>query len=232
MIFDESLNFRDHMSQKINKANKIVGIIRRSFRYLDNKIFLKLYKALVRPHLEFANVIWSPNYKKDILAIENVQRRASKLLPAIKDLSYPDRLKALKLPTLAYRRLRGDMVETFKITHNKYDRNVCDGILKMYKDDDSLRTNRGHSMKLYKQKSNKGVRQSFFSLRVVDMWNNLPQTTVSAPSVKCFEARLDKFWEKQSIKYNFQDSWKKVSHNYESQCDSIMEDEMDLGVQD
>ena len=87
-------------------------------------------------------------------------------------------------------------------------------------------------MKLYKQKSNKGVRQRFFSLRVVDMWNNLPPATVNAPSIKCFEARLDKFWEKQPMRFNFEDIWKKVSHNHGSGSDTTTEDEMDLSVQD
>ena len=93
----------------------MMGLIRRSFIHLDEEMFLKLYKALVRPHLEYANVIWHPTKIKDITAIENVQRRATKYLPSLKNLSYEERLQKLKLPTLRYRRLRGDMIKTYKL---------------------------------------------------------------------------------------------------------------------
>ena len=64
-----------------------MGIIRRSRTHLDNDMFLKLYKALVHPHSEYAAVVWSPYYKKYIKEIENVQRRATKQIPGISDLS-------------------------------------------------------------------------------------------------------------------------------------------------
>ena len=211
-----------------NKANTIVGMIRRTFRFLDKKIFLLLYKALVRPHLEFANVIWSPSYKKDIIALENVQRRATKLVPHLKEFSYPERLRMLNLPTLAYRRIRGDMIEAFKITHDIYDSSVSGGILKLYKDDDTLRTNRGHNLKLYKQKANKRSRQNFFSLRIVDMWNNLPQTVIDSSSIKCFESRLDKFWNCLQMKFDFQKVWKKITHGWKAGLEA--EDELDLDI--
>ena len=68
------MKFDSHISTKINKANNILGAIRRSFSYLDNTIMLRLYTSLVRPHLEYANPVWSPRYKKDISNIENVQK--------------------------------------------------------------------------------------------------------------------------------------------------------------
>ena len=100
VIVDDQLKFEDHMYEKIKKANNMMGLIRRSFIHLDEEIFLKLYKALVRPHLEYANVIWHQTKIKDITAIENVQRRATKYLPSLKNLSYEERLQKLKLPTL------------------------------------------------------------------------------------------------------------------------------------
>ena len=74
VIVGDQLKFEDHMYEKIKKANNMMGLIRRSFIHLDEEMFLKLYKALVRPHLEYANVIWHPTKIKDITAIENVQR--------------------------------------------------------------------------------------------------------------------------------------------------------------
>ena len=94
----------------INKANRLLGIIRRSFCALDNNSFTLLYKAIVRPHLEYAATIWNPYKKGYIDGLEKVQRRATKLLQNISHLSYPERLAALSLPTLVYRRIRGDMI--------------------------------------------------------------------------------------------------------------------------
>ena len=70
------------------------------------------YKSLVRSHLDYASSVWSPLYKqKHIDALENVQRRATRQLPALAKLSYEERLIQLKIPTLAYRRIRGDVID-------------------------------------------------------------------------------------------------------------------------
>ena len=60
---------------------------------MDPENFRWLYKAVVRPHLEYANAVWCPLRKKEITMIENVQRRATKMVPGLKDRSYVDRLK-------------------------------------------------------------------------------------------------------------------------------------------
>ena len=63
---------------------------------------------------------------KNIDMIENVQKRANKQIPGLKDIPFEDRLKELNLPTLAYRRIRGDLIETYKIASGKYDPEVSD----------------------------------------------------------------------------------------------------------
>ena len=121
VIIDSNLEFEKHINQKINKANSIMAVIRRSFTTLNQHNFVPLYKALVRSHLDYAISIWSPYKQKYKDAIENVQRRATKQLPGMKNISYEERLQRLKLPTLAYRRTRGDMIEVYKLLHGKYD---------------------------------------------------------------------------------------------------------------
>ena len=105
----------------INKANRLLGIIRRSSCVLDNTSFALLYKEIVRPHLEYAATIWNPYKKVYIDDLEKVQRRATKFLKNISHLTYPERLAALNPSTLAYRRIRRDMIETFKILNIIYD---------------------------------------------------------------------------------------------------------------
>ena len=85
VTFDKCLSFDVHITNAISKANKMLGLVKRSFSYLDHSIFLMLYKALIRPHLEYGNLIWYPYLKRQSAAIEKVQRRATKLLPYLKD---------------------------------------------------------------------------------------------------------------------------------------------------
>ena len=90
VVFDPNLNFRPHMEEICKKANRIMGVIRRTYSYLTEKEFCLLYKALVRAHLESNNVIWAPRYKKDVELLEQVQRRATKQVPGLRDMEYSD----------------------------------------------------------------------------------------------------------------------------------------------
>ena len=102
----------------------MLGILKRNFKHTDKDTFVNLYKTIVRSHLDYAISVWAPHSKKLIDDLERVQRRATKLVRHCKDLCYQDRLKYLQLPTLAYRRARGDMIEVYKILTNKYDEEV------------------------------------------------------------------------------------------------------------
>ena len=94
-------------------------LVRRSFLHLTVKSFRKIYKSFIRPHLEYGNVVWHPRFKKDIEALERAQRRATKLVNSIRNLPYHEILKTLKIPTLSYRRFRGDMIEVYKLLNAK-----------------------------------------------------------------------------------------------------------------
>ena len=198
VFIDNKLSFDEHISNKINKANSTMGIIRRTYDYLDKFSFLLLYKALVRPHLEYANQVWSPMLKRQEISIENVQRRATKLIPGLKDLTYEDRLRNLQLPTLKYRRVRGDMIEMFKILTGKYDERVSD-FIDLHSPEQCTR---GHQYKIKKYQVRLNIRQNSFINRSVNIWNNLPTGVVNASSVRSFEARLDSHWSSQPFLYN------------------------------
>ena len=219
---DSHLTFEKHISIQVNKANQMVGLIRRSFKHMDYSTFCLLFKAIVRPHLEYANSVWCPYKKKDIDAIENVQRRATKMLPNLSDLSYPDRLRKLKLPSLKFRRLRGDMIEVFKIVTGIYDNRVTGSIFELTPET----VTRGHQYKIAKKRCKLDQRKHYFTNRVVGVWNNLPSSVVSAKNVKTFENRLDRIWKEHPMMYNYEESHQTGSRVH------IREDIIDLNTEE
>ena len=126
------------------------------------------------PNIELSlrtlNSVWAPYKVKYIESLERVQKRATKTIPELKALCYEDRLKALKLPTLAYRRVRGDMIEAYKITNGIYDTEVVPNL--KFRENVSLR---GHSKTLRKDRVNKRIRANSLTQRIVNIWNSLPE---------------------------------------------------------
>ena len=92
------------MHEKINKAYMMLGLINRSFKHMSIPTFVALYKSMVRSHLDYCYPVWLRYRKGDIQALEKVQKRATKLIPALKNLPYKDRLKACNMSTLGKRR--------------------------------------------------------------------------------------------------------------------------------
>ena len=100
-----------------SKGSQVLGMIRRNITYKEKSLIVPLYKAIVRPHLEYCIQAWNPHLRKDIDMLEKIQRRATKLIPGLRDLRYEERLKECGLTTLETRRLRGDQIEVFKIVN-------------------------------------------------------------------------------------------------------------------
>ena len=200
VIIDSNLNFEDHIASKVKKANAIMGLIRRSFTYLSCETFKKLYVTFVRPHLEYAQVVWAPHLKKHITMIENVQRRATKLVDGLSNLEYHERLMRIDLPTLVYRRARGDMIEIYK-HFNIYKTDVIPPSFQP-----RHRISRKHNLQLTQLLSKDGVRgvqTNLFYFRCAKMWNNLPAQVVNAANMNCFKNQLDIPWSNVSFKYEY-----------------------------
>ena len=191
---DHQLKFSKHVDIKISKANKILGLIRHTFKHLNAQTLTSLFITLVRPHVEYATPVWSPHLKGDRDKIEKLQRRATKLVPELRDKPYEQRLRSLKLATLEFRRLRTDLILLYKHTHNiiKLDTNTycprCTHNTNMLQP--SLATTlRGHNRK-YQVHHHTGVRDRFFTSRVLNTWNKLKSETVNATSTNAFKSRL------------------------------------------
>ena len=201
VTFDTELQFEEHITSKVNKANAIVGLIRRSFTFLDCHLFKKLYTTFVRPHLEYAQSVWAPHLQKYIDMLEKVQMRATGMVDGLSSLDYPERLKKLELPSLVYRRARGDMIEVYKHLHI-YD---PDSIPKKHFEL-QRHASRKHNYQLVWKKPSDGVRgphSNSFYYRIQQNWNNLPRKVVDALTVDSFKNELDAAWTAKPFKYDY-----------------------------
>ena len=188
--FDSKLKFSPHVATIAKKANSRLGLIKRNFANKSKDIIIPLYKSLVRPILEYASCIWNPTLRRDVIEIEKVQRRATKLISTVSHLPYEDRLKMLKLDSLAFRRRRCDMLQVYRIVH-KIDKIELTDFFEL----NTLTNTRGHSLKFKKPRVNTSQRLSSFALRVINDWNQLKEETVTSPTINTFKTRLADEWK-------------------------------------
>jgi len=146
----------------------------------------------------YGHSVWCPHSVTAIESLEKVQKRATKLIHGFEKSSYSERLRKCELPTLKYRRIRGDITETYKIITGIYDREASP-VVKL-----NLSTiTRGNRYKLDTHRTKYDLRKYFFTNRIVYVWNSLPDTVVMSETVNQLKNRLDKFWSNQDIIYNY-----------------------------
>lgn len=186
ILVDNKLCFSDHVNHITSEAKKRAGLIYRSFLSKDRKMLCKAFTTYVRPLLEYCSPVWSPQGVTSIDKIESVQRQFTKRLPGCKKLSYINRLRLCNLETLEYRRLITDLCLVFKIVHGL----VAIPFSSLFE----LNTypTRGHGYKLVVPNSRTSKRQTFFSVRVVNIWNALNEEVLQARTVNSFKFRLKK----------------------------------------
>ena len=168
------------------KAHKMLGYIKRQFSYRNRKVVLSLYNALVRPLLEYAVQFWSPTLRRDIERLEKVQARATKLIPSLRNRGYEARLSELSLFSLEKRRLRGQLIETYKLFRGftRVDPSdlfqICDN------------PTRGHELKVVPPRFTTAQFRDFMTSKICNVWNRLPARVVCSPSLASFKRRLDR----------------------------------------
>ena len=191
VVVTEQLLWKDQMKGCISKANQMISWVTRNLILRDKYVMRNVYKTVIRPHIEYCTQLWSPTAKHgnwaQIMEIENVQRRFTRLIDDVGTLPYSGRLQALKLTTLAERRNRGDLIETFKIVNGivDYGRNL-------------FNKSRSGSKLLVKPSFNshrkvREVHDSFLPHRVINFWNKLPSEVRLCCNVEEFKIKLEKF---------------------------------------
>ena len=123
-MFSSDLKPSDHVAKAVLLANQMLGLFRRTFTHMDIPSMRQPFITMVRPHL-YVNVVWHPMLRKDKDMIETVQHRATKMVPGLAKFSYEERLIKMDLPSLEYRRVRGDAIEAFKYLHGHYSVDVA-----------------------------------------------------------------------------------------------------------
>ena len=186
IIISSDLKWEAHISKIVKKANSVLFLIQRAFENKSVQMIGAMYKTFVRPILEYAHSVWNPYFIKDIEILERVQRRATKIPELTKHLPYEERLRVFGLTTLRERRLRGDLIETYKLLQQHY---AVDLDIFHINQNPNLR---GHIYKLNKERCSRLPRKNFLTNRVVYPWNGLRQETVTAGTINTFKNMVDR----------------------------------------
>ncbi|CAH8492055.1 unnamed protein product [Dicrocoelium dendriticum] len=186
VIVSPDLKSIEDTRKRVASAYRILHAIRRAFSRLTPALFRLLFASHVRPVLEYGLPAAYPLTKSERDMIEKVQRRGSKSVPELRDLSYLLRLQRLNLFSLDYRRRRGDMIFTRRILRGE----LGSELQSFFCLNTSCAT-RGHRWKLFKPRRLRVRSDLALSTRVVNDWNSLPEAVVDAETEECFKRRLD-----------------------------------------
>ena len=181
-----------HVESISKKAHTILTQLKRSICYRDTVVLPKIYKTFVRPTIEYAGQVWNPSKVGDVKTLEKVQRRAMRLVNIGEKRSYTEKLECVGLPTLEARRKRGDLLETFKIL-NGFSSLDKEQFFTHVQDRHDMGTRSHANNLLVMEKCSLNVRKNFFSCRVINDWNTLPEYVRHSTSINNFKNNYDSF---------------------------------------
>ena len=171
VFITDDMKFHEHCKNVSQKCNQLIRQVKRSFVCKEAELMMNIYKSYLLPHVDYACVVWNPYQTRDINMIEAVQRRFTKIIHRLTDMSYEERLTVLELPTLAQRRCYFDVLQVWKLM-NGYD--VVES--KMFEEVNKIQVTRSTSKpNLVEERARMDMKKYFFTVRGAKEWNSLPE---------------------------------------------------------
>ena len=192
VYISSDLKWQSHTNSIRLKAYQKCYLILRTFSSKNIWTLLRLFTTYVRPILEAGSIIWSPQFCKDVQSVEQVQRYYTKRIFRrcnIPYTSYMDRLAKVNINTLEYRRCVADLTMVYKIVNNLVDIPI-DNYFKLFT---SPYDTRRHPWCLKLNPCVSSHHESYFSRRVVPVWNKLPRDLVVSKSLTDFIIKLKEY---------------------------------------
>ena len=191
VLTSSDLKWSKHIKSCISKANSMIAWVTRNLIIREINVMRNVYKTIIRPHLEYCAQLWSPlachgNWAT-IIELENVQRRFTRLIDDIGTLPYSERLDALQITTLAERRVRGDLIEAYKIVNGLVE--YGKDIFNLSRSGDKIVSTKSNNI----DRNIKTLSNNFLSERVISFWNKLPSFVRNSVSVIDFKINLEEF---------------------------------------
>ena len=194
ILLSSSLKFNDHVSNQILKANRMLGLLRRSFYSREPQFLLIVYKVYVRSLLEYGCILWSPSNRNLVNCIEKVQKRFCRFFPALHGLNYRSKLLNLNLLSLESRRLRYKLIFLYKMLNGDCKLDPNNFFLF------SLRSSHHFSCsKLLVPFSKHLYRSNFFTVDVVSHWNNLTFAERNVNTLSSFKNSVALYFKRCDI---------------------------------
>ena len=184
VTIDRTLKFHNHVRRTANICNGLTTNLLSSTLSREADFMMNIYRAYIRPQLEYCSSLWNVGYLGDMRLLERVQRRWTRAVRGLEDLPYCDRLLRLDLFSFQGRLLRGDLKMVWKIFNGKCA--ISPG--QVFVMDNSI--TRGHQYKIYLPRTNLEVRKRYFSVRIIHTWNSLSNDTVCSTSLIAFKRLL------------------------------------------
>lgn len=182
---DTSMKFHEHIDSLSHKASGLCHNFLKSTVCRTPEFMTFLFNTHIRPLLDYGSCLWNTGFVEDARKLERVQRRWTKRIDNLAELSYAERLHELDLFSIQGRLLRSDLIQYWKVI-NGHCSITADS---MFTQPPSCPT-RGHKLKIFVNRSNTDVRKRSFSRRCVNVWNSLPEWVVTAPNIHAFKRGL------------------------------------------
>ena len=187
ILVDDSLKFHQHIKEVFCKASGVANTFLRGTICRTQTFMMQVFIAHIRPIIDFGSVLWNTGYIGDLKLLESVQRRWTKQIDGFADLTYAERLSRLNLFSIKGRLLRADLIMVWKVMNG-----LCPHLSSLFVRLEHGRT-RGHSKRIFLPLYTTDVRARFFSIRVISLWNSLPEEAVSSTSVHAFKRHVENF---------------------------------------